>query len=226
MQKSKLSYEEKIAAVQKYNEGKGSYESIAKECGVYWTTIRLWKDRYDTIGAEGHLSQKRNKRYSKELKEAAVLEYISGQGSLIQICKKYKILNERQLRNWIKVYNGHKEFREVGETGEIYMTKGRKTTFEERLDIVKYCIENRNDYARTINEFQVSYQQIYSWVKTYEQSGVEALTDRRGKAKSEEMLTELDKLKAENKLLQAKLIDSEIEIKLLKKLKELEMSGR
>ena len=45
------------------------------------------------------------------------------------------------------------------------MTKGRTTTYEERIEIVSYCIEHGNDYAATIEKYGVSYQQIYSWVR-------------------------------------------------------------
>ena len=44
------------------------------------------------------------------------------------------------------------------------MTKGRKTTQEERIEIVAFCIEHGKDYGLTIEQYQVSYQQIYSWV--------------------------------------------------------------
>ena len=102
------------------------------------------------------------------------------------------------------------------------MNKGRKTTQEERAQIVAFCIENGKDYGLTMEKYGVSYQQIYSWVRKYEEKGVEGLTDRRGKAKSEDKLTETERLRMENKILQAKLKDKEMEIKLLKKLKELE----
>jgi len=164
-----------------------------------------------------------NKRYSKELKNNAVQEYLSGEGSLRAICKKYSIPDKKTLRDWIKCYNGHKEFKEhSASTGEIYMTKGRKTTKEERAEIVAYCIEHGKDYGLTVQTHQVSYQQIYSWVKKYEQRGAEGLVDRRGKAKPENELSESDRLRMENKILLAKLKDREMEIALLKKLKELE----
>ena len=51
---------------------------------------------------------------------------------------------------------------------------------------------------------------------------MEGLTDRRGKAKPEDELTEADRLRMENKILQAKIKDQEMEIAILKKLKELE----
>ena len=67
------------------------------------------------------------------------------------VCRKYGILNEKQLRNWIKWYNGHKEFKERSAAkGEIYMTKGRKTTQEERAEIVAFCIEHNKDYGLTV----------------------------------------------------------------------------
>ena len=169
----------------------------------------------------------KNKKYSKELKLQAVQDYISGNGSLREICRRYEILSTKQLRDWIKVYNGHKDFKERSASkGEIYMTKGRKTTQEERAEIVAFCIEHGKDFGLTAETYKVSYQQIYAWVRKYEKKGVKGLTDRRGKAKPEDELTEEDRLRQENKILQAKIKDQEMEIALLKKLRELRGGGR
>ena len=171
------------------------------------------------------MSRKRNK-YSAELKLRAVQDYLSGKGSLRKICKKYGIPDHKMLRQWISCYNGHKDFKErSGARGEIYMTKGRKTTQEERAQIVAFCIERGKDYALTVETYQVSYQQIYSWVRKYEAAGVDGLVDRRGKAKPEDDLTEEERLRQENRMLQAKLKDKEMEIALLKKLRELRGGG-
>ena len=168
----------------------------------------------------------KNKKYSKELKLQAVQDYMSGKGSLRETCRKYKILSNRQLREWIKVYNGHKEFKERSTAkGEIYMTKGRKSTQEERAEIVAFCIEHGKDYGLTVETYKVSYQQIYAWVRKYEEKGVKGLSDRRGKGKPEDELTEEDRLRQENKILQAKIKDQEMEIALLKKLRELRGGG-
>ena len=70
------------------------------------------------------------------------------------------------------------------------MKKGRKTTQEERTEIVAFCIENGKDYGLTMEKYGVSYQQIYLWVRKYEVKGIEGLSDRRGKAKPEDELTE------------------------------------
>ena len=105
------------------------------------------------------------------------------------------------------------------------MIKGRKTTQEERTEIVAFCIEHGKDYGLTVETYDVSYQQVYSWVRKYEEKGVRGLTDRRGKAKPEEEITESDRLRQENKILQAKIKDQEMEIALLKKLRELRGGG-
>lgn len=173
------------------------------------------------------MSRRRNKKYSKELKLQAVQDYLNGKGSLREICRKYGISDKRSIRDWIKVYNGHKQFKERRGAGtEIYMTKGRKTTLEERIEIVEYCIEHGKDYPATIEKYGISYKQIYSWVRKYEETSVEGLRDGRGRTKSIEEMSDTEKLQAENRLLKAQLRDKEVEILLLKKLQELERGGR
>lgn len=169
------------------------------------------------------MSRRRNKHYSKELRLQAVQDYLSGEGSLRAICKKHEISDKKTLREWIMWYNGHKEFKERRGAGtEIYMTKGRKTTQAERAEIVAFCIEHGKDYPLTIKTYGVSYQQIYSWVGKYEEKGMDGLADGRGRTKPESEMDELEKLRAQNKILQAQIKDKEMEILLLKKLRELE----
>lgn len=169
------------------------------------------------------MSRRKNKHYSKELKLQAVQDYLSGGGSYETLRKKYELLSSTQLKNWVKWYNGHKEFKERrGAGGEIYMTKGRKTTQLERAEIVAFCIEHGRDYSLTIQTYGVSYQQIYAWVRKYEEKGVDGLADGRGRTKPESEMDEMEKLRAQNKILQAQIKDKEMEIALLKKLSELE----
>ena len=166
------------------------------------------------------------RKYSREFKIQAIEDYKAGKGSLRNICKKYGIKDHKTLREWISCYNGQKEFRKrSGARGEIFMTKGRKTTQEERTQIVAFCIEHGKDYGLTVETYKVSYQQIYSWVRKYEASGVDGLVDRRGKSKPEDELTEAERLRQENRMLQAMLKEKEMEIALLKKLRELRGGG-
>lgn len=96
------------------------------------------------------------------------------------------------------------------------MTKGKTTTYEERIEIVSYCIEHGNDYTAAIEKYGVSYQQIYSWVRKYNEKGAEGLVDKRGKRKPESEMTEVEKLKAENRLLEARNRRLETECAVLK----------
>ncbi len=168
------------------------------------------------------MSKRREKKYSKELKLQAVEAYLNGEGSQYEICRKLNISSHSRLQYWIKCYNGHKEFKERRGAGrEIYMTKGRKTTQEERAEIVAFCIEHEKDYPLTIQRYGVSYQQIYAWVRKYEEKGIDGLKDGRGRTKPVEEMSEADRLRMENKILKAQLKDAEMENKLLKKLREL-----
>lgn len=58
------------------------------------------------------------------------------------------------------------------------MAKGRKTSYEERVEIVTYCIEHGMDYAQAAEKHQVSYQQIYQWTRKYQSNGVEGLISK------------------------------------------------
>ena len=169
----------------------------------------------------------KNKVYSAELKSQAVKDYLNGEGSYETLKEKYKIRSSTQLKNWVMWYNGHKEFKErTSAKGEIYMTKGRKTTQEERAEIVAFCIKHNKDYGLTVETYKVSYQQIYAWVRKYEEGGVDKLKDNRGRTKPEEEMTEIEKLKAEMKILEAKNRQLEIENAFIKKLRELKGGGR
>ena len=78
------------------------------------------------------------------------------------------------------------------------------------------------NYEKTAELFEVSYQQVYQWVHKYQEKGVKGLEDRRGKAKPVNEMTEVEKLRAENKLLKARLERKELENLFLKKLEEIE----
>ena len=102
------------------------------------------------------------------------------------------------------------------------MTKGRKTTFDERVEIVQYCIAHDYNYAETAAKYSISYQQARNYTVKYEAGGVEALKDRRGRTKPLEEMSELERLRAENRILRAEKERAEMEASFLKKLDEIE----
>ena len=222
MSRRKLTDEERIAAVQDVLNGNGGCKQIAPKYGINHETLRAYVRIALTEGIDAVKVSGSNRKYSVETKLQAVKEYLSLKSSLNEICAKYRIRNKSLLVRWISCYNSGKEFKEhTRSERRITMNKGRKTTKEERIEIVAFCIENGKNYGLTMEKFGVSYQQIYSWIRKYEENGVDGLNDRRGKSKPEDMLTEAGKLRKENKILQAKLKEMEMENKLLKKLREL-----
>lgn len=220
--KSKFSVEQKLKYVLRYIEGTDSINHTASLAGIGHTTLKRWIVNYQSLGADGLNTTSQNSSHSTALKEMAVKDYLDGIGSQSDICKIYGIRSDSQLRDWISKYNSHEKLKASGTGGMPIMTNGRKTTYEERIEIVKYCIEHQNNYAEAAQEYQVSYQQVYAWVNKYEKDGIEALQDRRGKRKDEEEMSELEKLKARNKLLEAENRRKQMEIDFLKKLKEVE----
>ncbi|MDU4882538.1 helix-turn-helix domain-containing protein [uncultured Clostridium sp.] len=102
------------------------------------------------------------------------------------------------------------------------MTKGRKTTYEERIEIISFCIANSHNYNLTSNKFNVSYQQVYTWVKKYNKDGYNSLVDRRGKNKAFEELSESEKFSSQLKILEAENSCLKMENDFLKKLEKIE----
>lgn len=224
--KNKLTDEQRVKAVQEYLAGNGSFSHIARKYGIAYQSLTEMVLRAQTEGIES-IKSGRNRKYSAETRNNAVLDYISGKGSQAEICSKYRIKSKSILRRWISCYNSGEDFKERSRSERgVTMKKGRKTTLEERTEIVAFCIANGKDYGLAAEKYGISYQQIYSWVRKYETKGAEGLADRRGKAKPEEELTEEDKLRMENKILQAKIKDMEMENAILKKLRELRGGGR
>ena len=97
------------------------------------------------------------------------------------------------------------------------MTKGRDTTYEERIAFVKECIENGYNYTEISEKYKVGYQQIYTWVQKYKKDGEDALKDRRGRHKKDyKPQTEEERLKLEVTTLKRQLYLSQMEIDVLK----------
>jgi transposase len=154
-----------------------------------------------------------------------VKDYLEGGLSQYQIIDKYKIASTRQLFNWINKYNGLSSL--TAYKGEAKaMTKGRTTTWQERIEIVQYCLTNQHDYQKTAGQFQVSYQQVYQWVKKFEGGGQDALKDGRGRKKAPEELTEADQQKLKMKQMEYEMERLRAENAFLKRLEELERRRR
>lgn len=98
----------------------------------------------------------------------------------------------------------------------------RRTTIEERKEIVEYCINHKRNYKDTASLYDVSYSQVYSWVKKYDTNGEESLIDKRGHHKTDDEVDELEHLRRENLRLKRQLEEKDMLTELLKKVKEFE----
>lgn len=101
----------------------------------------------------------------------------------------------------------------------------RKTTVEERIEVVEYVTKDKHSFSEAAEHFQVSYQQARSWVLKSQSGGYESLVDNRGHRKQQDELTETDKLKLEIRQLKTQLRDKELIEKFAKKLLELQHKG-
>ena len=222
MPREKVTAEERIEAAKACAEGRASQAEAARKLGVNRSSVKEWVRRYRAQGVSAFQKQEHNTVYSKELKAAAVKEYLSGKDSLEGISAKYGLRSQYQLRDWIKVYNSGRDFgRKM--SGRSRMKQGRETTQEERIAIAKECLENGSNYGETAIKYNVSYQQVYTWVKKFRELGEAGLEDRRGQRTStQEPRSELEQAKIEIAELKHKLYMAEMERDLLKKLDELE----
>lgn len=219
--RKKIKAEDKIRIAKECVYGCLSQSAAAEQAGVDMTVVMDWIRLYQSEGDQAFLPRGGNRRYDPAVKEAAVKDYLSGRDSLRGICKIYKIRSTKQLREWIKVYNGHKDFKK--QTGGIRMTKGRETTQAERIAIAKACIDNGKNYGEVAIQYNVSYQQARSWTLKYIEGGEAALEDRRGQRKKDQQpRTALEQAQIEIEQLKHKLKMLEMENRLLKKLEEIE----
>ena len=222
--KQKATLETKVRIAQACIAGKMSQSEESQKAGVHWSTISKWVNQYKAEGASAFLPHERNRVYSSELKRKAVQDYLKGDGSLLDICRKYKIQSDRQLRAWIKVYNAHGDLNSVKSSGGgSYMRKTRSTTQEERVKIAKDCLASGKNYGAIALKHNVSYQQVRTWTLRFEEIGEAGLEDRRGKRKRNQVpRTELEAAQIEIEQLKHKLYLAEMERDLLKKLEEIE----
>lgn len=219
--KTKASPEEKILLVKKHLNGEISAAMACEIAGIEKSAFQTWLRLYKQEGALGLVTNDRCRVYSQDLKTNAVEAYLSGEGSLSDICIIYKIRSKKQLRDWIKLYNNGKNLNKI--SGGSRMNKSRKTTLEERIMVAKECIESGLNYGEIAKKYDLDYQLVYTWVKKFIDKGAPGLQDRRGQRRmdqdplspEEEAQIKIAKLEHENYLLR-------MERDLLKKVEELE----
>lgn len=224
--KAKYTYEIKLKACMDYEKGNFSFNDIAKLLGTAKEVVRRWYLKYKEHGSDALKTSNKQRLYSKKFKLSVIEGYISGKHSQSYLAAKYDITTGL-VSNWVnKWYNGIK-IKGYDTKGDVYTMKPRKTTFEERLDIVKWVIANDDDYKGAAEKYSISYARIYKWTKTYINKGTEALKSKKRGPKSrsdvdEGSLSEIEKLKLELEKEKSLRKRSEFELEVLKKKEEFE----
>jgi transposase len=219
----RLSPKERWEIIKPIIEKETSLNSVSKKLGIGTTTINRWVRKYKESGMQGLENGKSQKLYSSDLKIQAVKDVIIRGMSKSSVTSKYEISDDSVLRRWITWYNNGKQLETTssGRVGTI-MIKGRVTTLEERIEIAQYTIARNLDYKSAMEKYDISYQQVYSWVNKYKDGGAGALKDNRGRNKAVEELSETELLKLRIKELEARNEYLEMESAIEKKLEELQ----
>ena len=223
MSKSPHTPEFRAMVSQEYLDDIGSYRFLAERYNIGTRTLREWVAKFRIHGIDAFITQTGNTAYSSDFKIMCVEAVLSGKSSVNDIVAKYNISSEYVLRNWIKLYNTNKELKDYDPKREVYMADARrKTTLEERKEIVEYCIAHDRNYKDAASKYGVSYSQVYSWVRKYDALGTDGLTDKRGRRKTDEEVDELERIRRENLRLKRQLEEKDMVVELLKKVKEFE----
>jgi transposase-like protein len=210
--KAKYSKEFKLEIVKRYLKGESASllaneYSIGEKRGV--NIIGEWVRKYNTLGDKAFEETFANKSYSKNLKEQIIKEYLEGKDSYEGLANKYNIPSKTIVINWVKKYNDGIETKDYDPKGDVYTMKSRKTTLEEKLEIINYVLANDFDYKSAADKYTVPYASVYNWVKKYNECGEDGLKDSRGRPSSngpkkeltieEKQAIEIEKLKNELK---------------------------
>jgi len=220
--KSKFTKELKIEVVRRYEIGEESIAMLANEINVNESTVSNWIDKYHVHGESAFDPRPKNASYITEFKEEVVTAYLNGEDSYRRLALRYHIPAHTIIKRWVKEYTKLEGLKEYCPQGDVYQMKSRKTTQEERIEIVKYCLEHDKDYKVTATVFNVAYANVYNWVQKYIKEGNEGLGDNRGHHKSDAEVDEITLLKRQLERTERERDIAQMENRLLKKVEEIE----
>ena len=146
MSKSPHTPEFRVKVSQEYLDGLGSYNYLSSKYNIGCKTLMQWVAKYRIYGIAVFSDKAGNTSYSSDFKTMCVEAVLSGEGSVDDIVAKYNISSGKVLRNWIECYNANRKLKDYDPKREVYMADARrKTTIEERKEIVEYCIKHNRD---------------------------------------------------------------------------------
>lgn len=135
---AKYSFEFKLKIVQKYFNGEGGYNYLAKKYGVKSESqIQKWINAYKEFGEEGLFRVRQNQKYSVQFKLDAIELYQTSEMSYREVANALGIANPPLIAAWVR------KFRDSGVDG-LSKPKGRPSNMPEKKTTVKKKISKIN----------------------------------------------------------------------------------
>lgn len=215
--KKKFSSDVMVYACEQHLTVGRPYLSIANELGIHQTTVRKWVYVYREHGSKAFANKGKNNSYSKEFKERVIGEYFKN-NSAMYLSGKYNIPSS-VIESWIRRYNKGEEITDYNPKPEVYRMKTRRTTKEEKLEIVLYCLDNNKNYKLAAEKYGINYQSVRSWVIRYLEVGHDVFMNSKPgpNSLSTKEMSEVERLEHELKLEKEKNARLERTIETLKK---------
>ena len=220
MPRSRYTLAEKLTLITEFQSSSLSITAFSKQHGLAHHTIGQWELHLQHDGINGLMATTKNQHYSKAFKQMIIQAYLNGEGTLQELTNKYQMRSTSQLRNWLI-----KQTVTASPSRKQVPKMSRKTTFNERVEIVEWINKGNHSYSETAEHFNVSYQQARSWVLKSQAKGFEALVDNRGHRKPESELTDLDKANLQIRQLELQIKDQQLLEAFIKKYQELQRKG-
>lgn len=217
MSKIKFDLETKIKACKEYEKGNKSFVEIGEEINAGDTTVSYWYAKYKEKGPDSLKAKTSKGSFSKEFKMNIIEEYLTGNHTYQQLGHKYEI-SHSTVSKWVNMWYNGIELKDTKQKREDNSMK----TYKERIEIVKWVLNNNKNYKKAAEKYNLNYALIYKWTQTFLKEGEEGLKYKKRGPKFKTKinlgkLTDTEKLKYElekEKELRKRL---ELELEILKK---------
>jgi transposase len=139
---AKYSFEFKRKVVQEYLDGKGSFQTIAKQYNIpNDTQVVRWVHAYKEFGNDGLMRSRKNNDYSFQFKLSVVELYLSSEVSYRELALSQGINNPSLITRWVN------DFRIAGPDALRPKKKGRKKT----LDIKEFKKPSKSNEEKPVD---------------------------------------------------------------------------
>ena len=220
---SKFTPKEKREFCRLHLEG-SSANQMAQNLGINVSTLYQWTKEYLFHGEQAFERPSGNRSYPAEFKEQVVEEYYREKISMAELAGKYQ-LRHGVIAGWIRKWDNKEELKDYHLYPGVHSMNPKKTTPEERLQMVQWILEHDKDYTAAATLFQVKYATLYAWTQRFLQEGEAGLDRKRGRKPKEPVdpssLSEVERLKLELEEQRKLNVRLDLETRLLKKKDEI-----